>query len=139
MLIGKLLSLFLLIYLIKKKDIFKSPIKRLFYIPLIYFFLNITFDKFILSINLTLINCIIFLLEGYIIFQFVNLANTSRRMHYLINKSDKNNLSIDERINYFVKDGFLTTGETNEDFIVNKKFQYELLSKTTHLFKKIFK
>lgn len=60
------------------KNLVNSPITRLIIYPLFFCFFGVFLLQKI-SINLLLI----FSLEGYIFFQIVNLANTSRRIKFL--------------------------------------------------------
>lgn len=139
MLIGKLIIIFFIIIFLKKTNFFNSPVKRLFFIPLLYFLLNIfiyfLFKKIILSFNFIFI----LFVEGYILFQLVNLANTSRRINYLISNKGNIGLSAQQRIDHFLEDGILIETKKNNIYGINKVFYYELLSKISDLFKSIFR
>ncbi len=138
MLIIKFIIFLTIIFLLKVVKILPTPVKRLFFIPIIFMSLTLFINFIFIKDEITVLFIIILLLEGYILFQLINLANTSRRMEVLINGKKAKFLTNQERIDHLIKDGYLVRINQNK-FEVRSKFYYELLSKISILFKSIFR
>jgi len=138
MLVIKFITFLTIIFLLRVVKIFTTPVKRLFFIPILYMTLSLFLNYLFIEEEFTILFIIILLFEGYILFQLINLANTSRRMEVLRNGEKANFLTNNERIDHLIKDGYLVKINQNK-FEVRSNFYYEFLSKISILFKSIFR